>query len=53
VHTNADATEAWTLVDDESSADIDRLLVALTAEGAEPVAARLYDDERGGAEQGS
>ncbi|HEY2066466.1 MAG TPA: homoserine dehydrogenase [Gemmatimonadaceae bacterium] len=53
VHTNADATEAWTLVDDESSADIDRLLVALTAEGAEPVAARLDDDERGGAEQGS
>jgi hypothetical protein len=29
------------------------LLAALTAEGAEPVAARLDDDERGGAEQGS
>jgi hypothetical protein len=46
VHTDAEATEAWTLVDDESSAGIDRVLAALTGAGAEPIAARL-DGESG------
>lgn len=44
VHTDAEATEAWTVVDDASSASIDRLLAALDAEGAEPIAARLDDE---------
>jgi homoserine dehydrogenase len=43
VHTDADATEAWALIENETSADVDRLLAALNAEGADPIAARLDD----------
>jgi hypothetical protein len=44
VHTDADATEAWTVVDDASAATIERALAALTAAGVSPIAARLDDE---------
>ena len=46
VHTDAQATCAWSVVQSASTAEIDVLLEALEAEGARPIAARLYDDAR-------
>jgi hypothetical protein len=42
VHTDAEAREAWTVVD-ARSADVDLTLAVLTSEGCQPVAARLDD----------
>jgi hypothetical protein len=44
VRTNAVADACWTIVDDATPQDIERLLADLAAAGANPIAARLDDD---------
>jgi hypothetical protein len=48
VHTDADATQAWTIVDDATTATIDATLDALATDGAAPIAARLDESLRSG-----
>ncbi|MFL5608600.1 MAG: homoserine dehydrogenase [Gemmatimonadaceae bacterium] len=45
VHTDATATRAWTIVSSATAAEIGRVVDALAAAGADPIAARLDDAE--------